>query len=173
MSDFPQHSGRDNDDPVDPADLNDEEFAIWASDVLASLPEPEPGLIAATKALWDLRVLGEAVADLVADSAERPLAGVRRRQAPSRDLVYLSGQCEISVRIETVGAPRGGAKRYSIIGQALGVDATRVELIDANGRHELPLAGGNRFDAVLERGPFRVAVATATTVVTTDWIRLS
>jgi len=61
-----------------PGESTPDEFSGFVVDALQGSPAPDPNHVEAGKQLWELRIVGEELGRLVSDSAEMPLAGVRR-----------------------------------------------------------------------------------------------
>lgn len=139
-----------------------DEFPRFVVDALQASPGPDLRRVEAAKGLWELRILDEELARLVSDSAQMPLAGVRRRgQGGDRDVMYAFAGCEVSLRID---------QARHVTGQILGADLAAVDLVTLGGRRPVEVGVHGQFNDLLHSGPFRVAFKLADgTKVTTPW----
>lgn len=139
---------------------------------LARQADPVPDLVYELgHAAFALRRLDAELAELVADTALDPLAGVRSSDVATRLLTFEAGELVVEVEVSGAGADR------VVLGQVVpappGRGTVRLEHRDGSSAGaSLDGLGGFRFDAV-PAGLVRLHVeAHGVAPVTTSWVRL-
>jgi len=148
---------------------DDDALQVRLAEALASADPVPDTVLAAARAAFTWRTIDEELAqlaELVADSAEAPLAGVRSAET-DRHLTFEADGVEVEVLVTGTDAPR-------LVGQLVppAEGTATVERPDGV-RHELGVDRLGRFSTeALTPGPLRVAIHAGPHRLRTAWFNL-